>query len=123
MDRLCTEKPFLHRRVYAIILVRPCINLYFWFKTGLVPIASSRITATGVILPAVTLAVVVGSKYYASGTTRYPLKRCKRITLSEPCAWRERNEDFIRHILPNAVLPLITILGVLIGWFIRWCGS
>ena len=63
MDRLCTEKPFLYRRIYAVILVRPCINLHLWLKLGLVPIASSRITATGVILPAVTLAVVVGSKY------------------------------------------------------------
>ena len=35
----------------------------FGLKLGLVPIASSRVTATGVILPAITLAVVVGSKY------------------------------------------------------------
>ena len=35
----------------------------FGLKLGLVPIASSRVTASGVILPAITLAVVVGSKY------------------------------------------------------------
>ena len=35
----------------------------FGLKLGLVPIGSSRLTVSGVILPAITLAVVVGSKY------------------------------------------------------------
>ena len=55
----------------------------FGLKLGLVPIASSRITATGVILPAVTLAVVVGSKYMRQYDSLF-LKKCKRITLLVP---------------------------------------
>ena len=82
----------------------------FGLKLGLVPIASSRVTASGVILPAITLAVVVGSKYM----------RQVRLVILE-----EMQKDYVSeikilfgHILPNAVLPLITILGVVIGWLL-----
>ena len=90
----------------------------FGLKLGLVPIASSRVTATGVILPAITLAVVVGSKY---------MRQVRLVILEEMqkdyvIGARARGVSEIKilfgHILPNAVLPLITILGVLIGWLL-----
>ena len=90
----------------------------FGLKLGLVPIASSRITATGVILPAITLAVVVGSKY---------MRQVRLVILEEMekdyvIGARARGVSEVKilfgHILPNAVLPLITILGVLIGWLL-----
>ena len=90
----------------------------FGLKLGLVPIASSRVTASGVILPAITLAVVVGSKY---------MRQVRLVILEEMqkdyvIGARARGVSEIKilfgHILPNAVLPLITILGVLIGWLL-----
>ena len=90
----------------------------FGLKLGLVPIASSRVTATGVILPAITLAVVVGSKY---------MRQVRLVILEEMqkdyvIGARARGVSEVKilfvHILPNAVLPLITILGVLIGWLL-----
>ena len=90
----------------------------FGLKLGLVPIASSRVTASGVILPAITLAVVVGSKY---------MRQVRLVILEEMqkdyvIGARARGVSEIKilfgHILPNAVLPLITILGVVIGWFL-----
>ena len=90
----------------------------FGLKLGLVPIASSRVTASGVILPAITLAVVVGSKY---------MRQVRLVILEEMqkdyvIGARARGVSEIKilfgHILPNAVLPLITILGVVIGWLL-----
>ena len=85
----------------------------FGLKLGLVPIASSRVTASGVILPAITLAVVVGSKY---------MRQVRLVILEEMqkdyvIGARARGVSEIK-ILPNAVLPLITILGVVIGWLL-----
>ena len=90
----------------------------FGLKLGLVPIASSRVTASGVILPAITLAVVVGSKY---------MRQVRLVILEEMqkdyvIGARARGVSEIKilfgHILPNAVLPLITILGVVSGWLL-----
>ena len=91
----------------------------FGLKLGLVPIASSRVTASGVILPAITLAVVVGSKY---------MRQVRLVILEEMqkdyvIGARARGVSEIKilfgHILPNAhhyswcSYRLVT----------RWCGS
>ena len=80
----------------------------FGLKLGLVPIASSRVTASGVILPSITLAVVVGSKYM----------RQVRLVIGARARGVSEIKILFGHILPNAVLPLITILGVVIGWLL-----
>ena len=90
----------------------------FGLKLGLVPIASSRITATGVILPAVTLAVVVGSKYMRQVRLVILEEMQKDYVIGARARGVSEMKILFGHILPNAVLPLITILGVLIGWLL-----
>ena len=52
----------------------------FGLKLGLVPIASSRVTPIGVILPAVTLAaVVMGPSTCAKCVSGLFLKKCKGL--------------------------------------------
>ena len=90
----------------------------FGLKLGLVPIASSRITATGVILPAVTLAVVVGSKYMRQVRLVILEEMQKDYVIGARARGVSEMKILFGHILPNAILPLITILGVLIGWLL-----
>ena len=90
----------------------------FGLKLGLVPIASSRITATGVILPAITLAVVVGSKYMRPVRLVILEEMEKDYVIGARARGVSEVKILFGHILPNAVLPLITILGVLIGWLL-----
>lgn len=90
----------------------------FGLKLGLVPIASSRVTATGVILPAVTLAVVVGSKYMRQVRLVILEEMQKDYVIGARARGVSEMKILFGHILPNAVLPLITILGVLIGWLL-----
>ena len=87
----------------------------FGLKLGLVPIASSRVTATGVILPAITLAVVVGSKYMRQVRLVILEEMQKDYVIGARARGVSEVKILFGHILPNAVLPLITILGVLIG--------
>ena len=90
----------------------------FGLKLGLVPIASSRVTATGVILPAVTLAIVVGSKYMRQVRLVILEEMQKDYVIGARARGVSEMKILFGHILPNAVLPLITILGVLIGWLL-----
>lgn len=90
----------------------------FGLKLGLVPIASSRITALGVILPTITLAVVVGSKYMRQVRLVILEEMSKDYVIGARARGVSEIKILFGHILPNAVLPLITILGVLIGWLL-----
>ena len=90
----------------------------FGLKLGLVPIASSRVTPIGVILPAVTLAVVVGSKYMRQVRLVILEEMQKDYVIGARARGVSELKILFGHILPNAVLPLITILGVVIGWLL-----
>ncbi len=90
----------------------------FGLKLGLVPIASSRVTPIGVILPAVTLAVVVGSKYMRQVLLVILEEMQKDYVIGARARGVSEIKILFGHILPNAVLPLITILGVVIGWLL-----
>ena len=90
----------------------------FGLKLGLVPIASSRVTPIGVILPAVTLAVVVGSKYMRQVRLVILEEMQKDYVIGARARGVSEMKILFGHILPNAVLPLITILGVVIGWLL-----
>lgn len=87
----------------------------FGLKLGLVPIVGGRVSLETLILPALTLGVVMASKY----------ARQVRATVLE-----ELNQDYVvgarargmseshilwKEVLPNAMLPLITLLGLSFG--------
>ncbi len=95
------------------------ILLYiFGLKLGWFPIASSTITLKGVVLPALTLAIYQSTKY---------VRQVRTVVLDElhqdyviGARARGLSEQVIlwKHVLPNAVLPLITLLGMSIGWLL-----
>lgn len=90
----------------------------FGLKLGLFPIAGGVVAFDRMVLPALTLAIAMSAKY----------TRQVRIAVLE-----EMGQDYIigartrgvpmrkilwRHVLPNACLPLITLLGLSIGWLL-----
>lgn len=87
----------------------------FGLKLGWLPIVGDRVSLETLILPATTLGIVMAAKY----------TRQVRTTVLE-----ELNQDYVvgarargmsesyilwREVLPNAMLPLITLLGLSFG--------
>lgn len=87
----------------------------FGLKLGFLPIVGGRVTLENMILPAATLGIVMASKY----------TRQVRATVLE-----ELNQDYVvgarargmsesyilwKEVLPNAMLPLITLFGLSFG--------
>jgi len=90
----------------------------FGLKLGLFPITSSSVTLKGVVLPALTLAIYQSTKY---------VRQVRTVILDElhqdyviGARARGLSEQVIlwKHVLPNAILPLITLLGMSIGWLL-----
>ena len=78
------------------------ILLYvFGLKLGLFPIAGGEVSLDRLILPAFTLAILLSSKY---------TRQVRTVMSMQRILWR--------HVLPNAFLPLITLLGLAIGWLL-----
>lgn len=87
-------------------------------KLGWFPIVSASITLKGIVLPALTLAIYMSSKY---------VRQVRTVILDElhqdyvtGARARGLSEQVIlwKHVLPNAILPLITLLGMSIGWLL-----
>ena len=87
----------------------------FGLKLGLLPIVGGRVSPETLVLPALTLGIVMAAKY----------TRQVRATVLE-----ELNQDYVvgarargmseshilwKEVLPNAMLPLITLLGLSFG--------
>lgn len=90
----------------------------FGLKLGWFPIVSSSISLKGIVLPALTLAIYMSSKY---------VRQVRTVILEElhqdyvtGARARGLSESVIlwKHVLPNAVLPLITLLGMSMGWLL-----
>ena len=84
-------------------------------KLGWLPVVSNQMNFQRLILPAVTLAIAMSGKYarQVRAAILEELRQdyvagARARGLSERCVlWR--------HVLPNAVLPLITMLGLSLG--------
>jgi peptide/nickel transport system permease protein len=85
----------------------------FSFRLGLLP-ASGSSGAESLILPAITLAIPTGA------TLAQLFARSLEVTLTEPfiTVLRSRGADHRRvigHAVRNAVLPVLTMVGMLVG--------
>ena len=85
------------------------ILLYiFGLKLGLFPIATASITPSGLVLPALTLAIYQSAKY---------TRQVRTVILDE------LHQDYVigaraRGLSEKAILCLITLLGMSIGWLL-----
>lgn len=95
------------------------ILLYiFGLKLRLFPIASSEVTLNGVILPAVTLAIYQSAKYTRQVRTVILEELHQDYVVGARARGLTESVILWKHVLPNAVLPLITLLGMSIGWLL-----
>ena len=95
------------------------ILLYvFGLKLGWFPIASSTVTAKGIILPALTLAIYQSTKYVRQVRTVILDELHQDYVVGARARGLSESAILWKHVLPNAVLPLITLLGMSIGWLL-----
>lgn len=95
------------------------ILLYiFGLKQGLFPIATASITPSGLVLPALTLAIYQSAKYTRQVRTVILDELNQDYVIGARTRGLSENTILWKHVLPNAVLPLITLLGMSIGWLL-----
>ena len=95
------------------------ILLYiFGLKLRLFPIASSEVTLNGVIHPAITLAIYQSAKYTRQVRTVILEELHQDYVVGARARGLTESVILWKHVLPNAVLPLITLLGMSIGWLL-----
>ena len=95
------------------------ILLYvFGLKLGLFPITSSSVTAKGVVLPALTPAIYQSAKYVRQVRTVILDELHQDYVVGARARGISERRILYLHILPNALLPLITLLGMSIGWLL-----
>lgn len=95
------------------------ILLYiFGLKLGLFPIATATVTPSGLVLPALTLAIYQSAKYTRQVRTVILDELNQEYVIGARARGLSENMILWKHVLPNAVLPLITLLGMSIGWLL-----
>lgn len=90
----------------------------FGLKLGLFPIASSEVTARGIVLPAATLAIYMSSKLTRQVRTVILDELHKDYVVGARARGLTERRILWGHVLPNALLPLITIIGMTTGWLL-----
>lgn len=90
----------------------------FGLKLGWFPIASAEVTARGVVLPAITLALYQSAKYTRQVRTVILEELHQDYVIGARARGLTESVILWKHVLPNAVLPLITLLGMSIGWLL-----
>ena len=87
----------------------------FGVKLGVVPVVSSGQGFDRLILPAVTLAFAMMGKYTRQVRTAFLEELNQDYVTGARCRGIKERVILWRHVLPNAMLPLITMLGLSLG--------
>lgn len=89
--------------------------LIFCVKLGLFPVVSSAGDFKSLILPAVTLAVAMTAKYTRQVRTAVLEELHADYVVGARARGVSESQILWRNVLPNSLLPLITMLGLSIG--------
>ena len=89
--------------------------LVFCVKMGLLPVVSSGADLESLILPAVTLAVAMTAKYTRQVRTAVLEELHSDYVIGARARGVSESKILWCNVLPNAMLPLITMLGLSIG--------
>ena len=90
----------------------------FGLKLGLFPIAGGVISLDRIVLPAVTLAIAMAAKYTRQVRTAVLEELGQDYVIGARARGIPMRKILWHHVLPNACLPLITLLGLSIGWLL-----
>lgn len=95
------------------------ILLYiFGLKLGMFPISGGVLRVEGMILPAATLAIAMSAKYIRQVRTAVLEELSQDYVTGARARGIPMSKVLWKHVLPNACLPLITLLGLSIGWLL-----
>ena len=89
--------------------------LIFCVKLGLLPVVSSGGDFESLILPAVTLAVAMTAKYTRQVRTAVLEELHADYVIGARARGVSESQILWRNVLPNSLLPLITMLGLSVG--------
>lgn len=87
-------------------------------KLRLVPIAGGVVAFDRMVLPALTLAIAMSAKYTRQVRTAILEELGQDYITGARMRGIPMRRILWRHVLPNACLPLITLLGLSIGWLL-----
>ena len=90
----------------------------FGLKLGIFPIAGGVVDAKHMILPAATLSIVMISKFTRQVRTAVLEELGKDYVTGAQARGIPMSKILWHHVLPNACLPLVTLLGTYIGWLL-----
>lgn len=95
--------------VALLLMLVFCVNL------GWLPVVSTGTSFTRVILPTVTLAFVMSAKYTRQVRTAFLEELNQDYVVGARCRGIKESTILWKHVLPNSILPLITMLGLSFG--------
>ena len=113
-----SENIFFYWCIYAKLLVGLILLYIFGLKLGLAPIATAKVSFSGLVLPALTLAIYQSAKYTRQVRTVILDELHQDYVIGARARGLSEKAILWKHILPNAILPLITLLGMSIGWLL-----
>lgn len=87
----------------------------FALKLNLFPIVGGDISVENLILPMVTLGVVMASKYTRQVRATMLEELCQDYVMGARARGFSESHILWKEVLPNALLPLITLLGLAFG--------
>ncbi len=87
----------------------------FAVKLGWLPVVSSGEGFQKLILPAVTLAFAMTGKYTRQVRTAFLEELNQDYVVGARCRGIKESTILWKHVLPNSILPLITMLGLSLG--------
>ena len=94
--------------------------LMYWFalKLNILPVISSGTGFSQLILPAVTLAITMAAKYTRQVRTAVLEELNQDYVTGARARGLKESRVLFCHVLPNALLPLVTMLGLSLGYLL-----
>lgn len=87
----------------------------FGLKLDLLPIVGGEVTLENLILPSLTLAIAMASKYTRQVRTAILEELNQDYVVGARARGMSESHILWKEVLPNALLPLITLLGLSLG--------
>ena len=91
------------------------LMLLFCVKLGWLPVVSTGQGFSKLILPSVTLAFAMSAKYTRQVRTAFLEELNQDYVTGARCRGIKEKAILWKHVLPNSVLPLVTMLGLSMG--------
>ncbi len=88
---------------------------FFAVKLGWLPVVSAGQGFSKIILPAVTLAFAMAGKYTRQVRTAFLEELNQDYVVGARCRGIRESVILWKHVLPNSILPLVTMLGLSLG--------